>query len=381
MTARPHLSLETTEPRAFGHGWISGIASVILGLVGFGAVLCFRFPSYLTMPELRGLYPIPYVRALLHLFLVAAFVLGALSVCLRYNKALGLTGITLTLAAVLLGGSRVPLDGELTSGPFLGLDWSLLSLIGYSAVYVPLERLFARDPSQPIVRRGFGTDLTYFFVSSLLVQITTLLTMKPAMVFFAWARPDALAAWVAELPFLVQVPALLFVADVTQYWVHRAFHRIPWLWRFHAIHHSAECMDWLAGSRLHLVDAVATRAITYVPIYLLGFGEPALFAYVLWVVVQATFIHANVRWELRPLRNLLATPAFHHWHHSAEPEAVDKNFAVHLPVLDRLFGTYHLPDRWPKSYGLIGDAVPPGYVRQMTYPFRHQGAPEPAARR
>jgi lathosterol oxidase len=381
MTARPHLSLETTEPRAFGHGWISGIASVILGLVGFGAVLCFRFPSYLTMPELRGLYPIPYVRALLHLFLVAAFVLGALSVCLRYNKALGLTGITLTLAAVLLGGSRVPLDGELTSGPFLGLDWSLLSLIGYSAVYVPLERLFARDPSQPIVRRGFGTDLTYFFVSSLLVQITTLLTMKPAMVFFAWARPDALAAWVAELPFLVQVPALLFVADVTQYWVHRAFHRIPWLWRFHAIHHSAECMDWLAGSRLHLVDAVATRAITYVPIYLLGFGEPALFAYVLWVVVQATFIHANVRWELRPLRNLLATPAFHHWHHSAEPEAVDKNFAVHLPVLDRLFGTYHLPDRWPKSYGLVGDAVPPGYVRQMTYPFRHQGAPEPAARR
>jgi len=381
MTARPHLSLETTQSRAFGYGWISGIASVILGLVGFGAVLCFRFPSYLTTPELRGLYPIPYVRALLHLFLVAAFVLGALSVCLRYNKALGLTRITLTLAAVLLGGSRVPLDGELTSGPFLGLDWSLLSLIGYSAVYVPLERLFARDPSQPIVRRGFGTDLTYFFVSSLLVQITTLLTMKPAMVFFAWARPGALAAWVAELPFLMQAPALLFVADVTQYWVHRAFHRLPWLWRFHAIHHSAECMDWLAGSQLHLVDAVATRAITYVPIYLLGFGEPALFAYVLWVVVQATFIHANVRWELRPLRNLLATPAFHHWHHSAEPEAVDKNFAVHLPLLDRLFGTYHLPDRWPKSYGLVDEAVPPGYVRQMTYPFRHRGAPEPAARR
>jgi lathosterol oxidase len=283
---------------------------------------------------------------------------------------LGLTGIALTLTATLLGGSRVPLDAELTSGPFLGLDWSLLNLIGYSAVYLPLERLFARDPAQPILRRGFRTDLAYFFVSSLLVQVTTLLTMKPAMVLFDWARPASLAAWVSGLPFLVQVVALLFVADLTQYWVHRAFHSWPWLWRFHAIHHSAEQMDWLAGSRLHLVDAVATRAITYVPIYLLGFSEAALFAYVLWVVVQATSIHANVRFRLRPLRVVLATPAFHHWHHSAELEAVDKNFAVHLPALDWLFGTYHLPDRWPNAYGLAEGAVPEGYFRQMAYPFR-----------
>jgi sterol desaturase/sphingolipid hydroxylase (fatty acid hydroxylase superfamily) len=376
MTAplRPHLSLRTTQTRALGHGWISGVASVGLSLLGFGAVLCFRFPSYLTMPELRGLYPLPYVRALLHLVLVASFASGALSVCLRYNKALGLSGIALTLAAALLGGSRVPLDGELANGPFLGLDWSVLNLVAYSAVYIPLERLFARNPAQPIVRRGFATDLAYFFVSSLLVQVTTLLTMKPAMVLFDWAKPPALAAWVSGLPFLVQVPVLLFVADLTQYWVHRAFHRVPWLWRFHAIHHSAEDMDWLAGSRLHLFDAIVTRAATYVPIYLLGFSESALFAYVLWVVIQATSIHANVRWELRPVRWLLATPAFHHWHHSAEAEAVDKNFAVHLPVLDRLFGTYHLPERWPKSYGLAHGGVPSGYLRQMAYPFQRRGS-------
>jgi sterol desaturase/sphingolipid hydroxylase (fatty acid hydroxylase superfamily) len=367
---RGHVSLLSTQERALGEGFLSGVASVGLGALGLAAVLCLRFPSYLTMPELRGLYPIPYVRALLHLVLVAAFVLGAASVCLRYNKALGLTGLALTLTATLLGGSRVPLDGELTKGPFLGLDWSLLTLIGYSAVYVPLERLFARDPAQPILRRGFRTDLAYFFVSSLLVQLTTLLTMKPAMVLFDGARPARLAAWVSGLPFLVQVFALLFVADLTQYWVHRAFHTWPWLWRFHAIHHSAEQMDWLAGSRLHLVDAVATRAITYVPIYLLGFSEAALFAYVLWVVVQATSIHANVRWRLRPLRRLLATPAFHHWHHSAEPEAVDKNFAVHLPVLDCLFGTYYLPDRWPHTYGLAEGGVPDGYFRQTIFPFR-----------
>jgi sterol desaturase/sphingolipid hydroxylase (fatty acid hydroxylase superfamily) len=112
-----------------------------------------------------------------------------------------------------------------------------------------------------------------------------------------------------------------------------------------------------------------------VPIYVLGFSEGALLAYLIWVVVQATFIHANVRWRLRPLGPFLATPAFHHWHHSAEPEAVDKNFAVHLPVLDRAFGTYYLPDRWPTAYGLAGgDEVPPGYLRQLVFPFRHRPA-------
>ena len=353
---RPHLSLETTQPRAFGHGWISGVFSVALGRLGLGAVLCFHFPAQLTFPEVRALYPLPYVRALLHVVLVASFVLGAVSIGLRYNKALGLTGIVLTLAAALLGGSRVPIDGELTKGPFLGLDWLLLNLIGYSAVYIPLERLFAHRPEQPIFRRGWRTDLAYFAVSALLVQVTTLLTLKPAMVFFDWARWPPLVARVSSLPFLAQFAGVLLVADLTQYWVHRAFHRVPFLWRLHRVHHSVEEMDWLAGSRLHLLDAIATRAASYVPIYVLGFDERAVLAYVVWVVVQATFIHANVRWELRPLRRLLATPAFHHWHHAAEPQAVDCNFAVHLPVLDRLFGTYYLPDRWPRAYGLVAES-------------------------
>jgi lathosterol oxidase len=190
-------------------------------------------------------------------------------------------------------------------------------------------------------------------VSALLVQVMTLLTLKPAMVFFDWARWPPLVARVSSLPFLVQFAGVLLVADLTQYWVHRAFHRVPFLWRLHRVHHSVEEMDWLAGSRLHLLDAIATRAASYVPIYVLGFDERAVLAYVVWVVIQATFIHANVRWELRALRRLLATPAFHHWHHSAEPEAVDCNFAVHLPLLDRLLGTYYLPERWPRAYGLV----------------------------
>jgi lathosterol oxidase len=360
------------EGTRFGSGWISGVLAAALGAIGLGAVLCFHFPELLTMPRLRGLYPVPYVRALLHLVLVSAFLLGVLSVTLRRSKRLGMAGLLLALVAALLGGSRVPIDGELRDGPFLGLDWFLLNLIGYCLVFIPLERLFARLPEQGIFRRGWRTDLSYFFVSTLFVQVTTLLTLRPAMVLFSWAANAKIQAWVGAQPFALQFLGILLVTDLTQYWVHRAFHRVPWLWRFHRIHHSAEAMDWLAGSRLHLVDVAVTRGLTYVPIYVLGFAEAPLFAYVAFVSIQATFIHANLRFELTPLGWLLATPKFHHWHHGADAEAVDVNFAVHLPLLDRLFGTFHMPrGRWPSAYGLArGEHVPGGYVRQLVEPLR-----------
>ena len=160
-----------------------------------------------------------------------------------------------------------------------------------------------------------------------------------------------------SLPWVAQFVLMVLVSDFTQYWVHRAFHAVPLLWRFHAVHHSAEQMDWLAGSRLHLVDIAVTRGLTYVPIYVLGFANRRWWRTSIFVSAQATFIHANVRFEWRWLRWILATPRFHHWHHAAEPEAVDTNFAVHLPVLDVLFGTAYLPDRWPSAYGIAHGAT------------------------
>jgi sterol desaturase/sphingolipid hydroxylase (fatty acid hydroxylase superfamily) len=370
---KAHFALQTTEPTTFGHGWISGLLSALLGILGFGAVLCLHFPDLLTMPELRPYYSLPAIRAALHVVLVTSFLLGVVSVCLRRNKALGTIGMGATLLAALLGGSQVPVTAAPGDGPFLGLDWFLVNLILYSAIYVPLERLFAKHPEQPTFRPQWRVDLTYFFLNSLLVQVMTLLTLKPAMLFFDWARVAAVYETISGLPLLVQVPLVLLIADLAQYWVHRAFHSVPALWRFHAVHHSAEAMDWLAGSRLHLIDAIVTRAITYVPIYVLGFSEVALYVYVVIVVVQATFIHANVRWELPHVRRVLATPWFHHWHHAAEPQAVDKNFCVHTPLWDWLFGTLHAPPRWPKAYGLHGRSELPGsWTGQLLYPFRRR---------
>jgi len=366
-----HLSLETTEPTSFGHGFVSGLLSAILGIAGFGAVLCLHFPEYLTHAGLRAFYALDYLRAIIHITLVASFLFGTVSAFLRANKMLALVGLGFTLAAALLGGSTVPVAGGGGGRSWLGLDFFVLNLLLYSAVFIPLERLFALRTDQRVLRRQWGIDLTYFFVNSLLIEVLTILTLQPALILFDWARVESITSTVGSLPIYLALPALLLAADFTQYWVHRLFHAVPLLWPFHAIHHSIEEMDWLAGSRLHLVDVILTRGLTYVPIFVLGFSRETLAAYVFLVAAQATFIHANVRWEFRPLRRLIATPAFHHWHHSAEREAVDRNFAVHTPIWDILFGTYYLPDRWPSAYGLHHRRdVPARWLTQLVYPFR-----------
>jgi sterol desaturase/sphingolipid hydroxylase (fatty acid hydroxylase superfamily) len=369
----PHLSLETTEPMSFGYGFISGLLSAILGIAGIGAVLCLHFPQYLTHPELRSFYSLSYLRAIIHVTLVASFLLGTVSALLRANKVLALIGVGSTLLAAVLGGSQVAFKGDLSSGSWLGLDFFVLNLLLYSAVFIPLERLFSLRPDQPVFRRQWVLDLTYFFINSLLIEILTILTLRPATILFDWTRVEWVSRAVGSLPLVIQLPALLLVADFTQYWVHRTFHVVPFLWPFHSIHHSVDKMDWLAGSRLHVLDVILTRGLTYIPIFVLGFSQQALMVYVFLVAAQATFIHANVRWEFRPLRAIIATPAFHHWHHSADRAAVDKNFAVHTPIWDILFGTYYLPDRWPTEYGLSGrHNVPRRWVSQLFYPFRRR---------
>ena len=253
-------------------GWITGVLSAVLGALAFGAVLCLWFPAVLTTPALRDVYPMEIVRTTIKVTLGVAFVLGLLSIFLKRRKALGLTGAGLALLATLMGGSEVAVATPVARGNHVGLDWFLLDLFLLSAIFVPIELLFGRLRQQPIFRSEWRTDLWHFGVSHLLVQLTVFLTMAPAAIFFRWAVAPELQAAVAAQPLVLQFVEVLMVADLTQYTVHRLFHQVPWLWRFHAIHHSSRQMDWLAGSRLHLVDIVVTRGLSFVPLYVLGFA-------------------------------------------------------------------------------------------------------------
>jgi lathosterol oxidase len=354
----------------FGSGWISGVLAVMFAALAYGGVLCLLFPSLLTTPDARGHYPLGLVRFLIYAFLVSGFVLGTLSVLLRRQKTLGITALALATAATLLGGAGAPVGDVSDAGGYLGLDWFLLNLLVLALVFVPLERLFARRPEQPVFRPGWQTDLAHFAVSHLLVQVTVLLTLAPAALFFAWAAHPGLQQVVHSQPLVLQFVEVVVVADLAEYLVHRAFHRVSWLWRFHEIHHSARTLDWLASSRLHLLDIVVTRGLSFIPLYVLGFAAPAVYAYLVFVSFHAVLIHANLRWRFRALEWLVVTPRFHHWHHADTPEAVDKNFAIHFPWIDRLFGTaYFPPGRWPDAYGTAGPPVPDGWFRQLLAPF------------
>ena len=203
------------------------------------------------------------------------------------------------------------------------------------------------------------------------VQLITWLAFMPARTLFAATSWTDFRAWVAGLPFLIQVAAIMFLTDLVQYWVHRAFHRIPFLWRFHAVHHSAKAMDWIAGARMHFLEILALRGTTVFPMMLLGFHQNAVGAYIFMVYLWSTFVHANIGWKLKWMEPWLVTPRFHHWHHGIEKEAIDVNFSIHFPWLDKAFGTHHMPeDRWPEGYGIGGHPVPTGYWKQFLYPFR-----------
>jgi sterol desaturase/sphingolipid hydroxylase (fatty acid hydroxylase superfamily) len=328
------------------------------------------FPSLFSMPVLRDYYSFGWFRFGLHLMLLSAFALAVLNLVLRRQRIMGFTAIAAILLATLLGGSRTQSLDVVATGYYLGLDWFLINIALLGILFIPLERLFARRPEQPVFRMAWREDLFYFLINSLLVQSLTYLSLTPATTLVANTDWGTLRAFMASQPLWLQFLEIVVVTDLTQYWVHRVFHRIPALWRFHAVHHSAQKMDWLAGSRMHVVEIVCLRGITIVPMYALGFHEWALKAYILYIYLHSTFIHANVRFEFGWLKHVLATPQFHHWHHGIEQEAIDVNFAATCPWLDRLFGTYHLPDRWPSGYGVGGHPVPSGYLKQLAYPFR-----------
>ena len=370
--ASPPRWLVTTESQSFGSGWLSGTIAAVLGIAAAAAAFSMAAPQWLSLPELRHLLREPVAMHSVQAATVIACVLGVLSLALRRTKTLGVVALATSTIAVLclqfVDSSSLD-NGEQPLG--FGLDVFALTLLIYTVVFVPLERLWPRYRDQPTFRAEWWTDLAWFLSSALLVQLTTFLVLKPAETMHFAVSPW-LQQHVSDLPLLVQFVAAVFIADFVQYWVHYACHRVPLLWRFHEVHHSAKAMDWLAGSRLHLVDAVLTRALIYAPLFLLGFDPAAIGAYLVFVVVQATFVHANVGFVPRWLEPWLATPRFHHWHHADSPQ--DKNFAVHLPIYDRLFGTYYMPGaEWPGNYGLAGGRTGPvGFWRQLLQPFYRQ---------
>jgi sterol desaturase/sphingolipid hydroxylase (fatty acid hydroxylase superfamily) len=236
----------------------------------------------------------------------------------------------------------------------------------------PLEKLFAVRPGK-FLRKGLLTDIGYYFLSSMLPN--RLLALPLAALAVVAQRFSPFPA--SGAPLWLRVPAALVIAEIGFYWGHRWTHQFTWLWRFHAVHHSPTQMDWLVNTRAHPVDLVFTRLCGYIPLYLLGLAhgggrsvDPVPLLVALIGSMWGYFIHSNVRLRFGWLEHLVATPAFHHWHHNnVGPAHRHMNYAPILPWVDRIFGTFYLDKaKWPAAYG-IDEASEDDLLGQLMQPL------------
>ena len=356
--------------RRFGSGWFSGFFGLLLAIAGLAMVAVLRWPDLFSTPQLAAVEASPAFRVVIHVTLITAYALSLLSLLLRPRKALGFAALGTALLATLLGGAAVQAREAQTWGIFFGLDFFVVNMIASGLMFAPIERLFPHRPNQRLFRQEWREDLFYYLVSSMAVQVMGFLALAPSTYINAHTGGFAgFRSIIGGQPWLLQLLEIMILTDFAQYWFHRTFHKVPFLWGFHAVHHSAKSMDWLAGARMHFVEIILMRAVTSLPLLTFGFAPSAMQAYIAIVYILSAMVHANLRGDFDRIGKWIVTPRFHHWHHGFEAEAIDVNFAIHFPWIDRIFGTYHMPERrWPKDYG-VPENVPSGYMAQLAYPF------------
>ncbi|MGZ0708979.1 sterol desaturase family protein [Coraliomargarita sp. W4R53] len=156
--------------------------------------------------------------------------------------------------------------------------------------------------------------------------------------------------WLA-LPQAVEWALAVLMLDAWTYLWHRMNHRIPFLWRFHRVHHSDPHMDVTTANRFHIGEIFMSSILRVPVILLLGVGieQIALYELLMFIVVQ--FHHANIgitqKWD-RLLRVLIVTPFMHKVHHSRWQPETDSNYSSFLSIWDRVFGSFRM-NRKPSS--------------------------------
>jgi len=250
-----------------------------------------------------------------------------------------------------------------------------VAIATFAAILSPLER---RWPArrQPIQRRGFWTDVVFWIFTPLVGKLLTftVVTLIAAWLFNLFGREFDLTStegWgpIGSQPLWLQAIEVLFLADFIFYCMHRVFHGKR-LWPFHAVHHSNTQMDWLTSMRFHPVNDVISRTGQAIPLVLLGFAPAAVVCMIPVIVIFIVITHANVPWTWGPLKYVFVSPIYHHWHHSTDEQAVDKNFAGVLVLWDWLFGTLYLPrGKRPQTYGVLDPDMPAGPIGLLAYPF------------
>jgi sterol desaturase/sphingolipid hydroxylase (fatty acid hydroxylase superfamily) len=251
--------------------------------------------------------------------------------------------------------------------------------IALGIVFALLTHWSACNPGHPWWRkREIVTDVCYWFLIPLVARFVRIgLMVMGAMYLYNIHGADDLMKFyddgfgpLAALPLWAQALTFVVVSDFLLYWIHRGFHSAG-LWKYHAVHHSSEDLDWISAARFHPVNIFLGTVIVDVALLLAGISPNVM----LWVgpfnIVTSAFVHANLNWTLGPFKYVFAGPVFHRWHHTALERGGSSNFAGTFPIWDLLFGTFYMPEnKLPDVYGIDDKRFPAGFGAQMLYPFR-----------
>jgi sterol desaturase/sphingolipid hydroxylase (fatty acid hydroxylase superfamily) len=251
--------------------------------------------------------------------------------------------------------------------------------VALGACFTVLTSCWACNPGRAWWRkREIITDLCYWFLIPLLARYLRIgLLIVGAALLFGITSADGLVEFyddghgpLAQLPLWQQALIFLIGSDIILYWSHRAFHNRP-LWKYHAVHHSSEELDWISAARFHPVNIFLGSVASDVVLLLAGISPNVLVFLGPFTTAHSAFVHANLNWTLGPFKYLLAGPVFHRWHHTAAERGGEKNFASTFPLTDVLFGTFYMPEReLPDAYGTADRSFPSSFGAQMLYPFR-----------
>jgi sterol desaturase/sphingolipid hydroxylase (fatty acid hydroxylase superfamily) len=255
--------------------------------------------------------------------------------------------------------------------------WHVLPwLAGMGLAFAVLSRLSPCNAGKPWwEKRGLVTDLCYWifvpvFTRYLRIGVTVLATI--------WLFHISDGVKISEfyehghgplsrLPFWVQAIGYLVITDFVLYWIHRGFHR-GFLWKYHAVHHASEDLEWTSASRFHPVNLALGTGLVDVVALLCGVTPDIFLVIGPFNIITSCMVHANLDWTFGPLRHVFVSPVFHRWHHARA--VCDKNFASTFSLWDVMFGTYHMPaGQLPSGYGIDDKEMPEGLVPQLVYPL------------
>jgi sterol desaturase/sphingolipid hydroxylase (fatty acid hydroxylase superfamily) len=255
-----------------------------------------------------------------------------------------------------------------TSAPKL-----LLGLVVAAAISAPLEALLPLRRAGRRTLRGYAADLTAAVGNRSLILPLATVAFAAAAPAVHTVVPEAARRTLEHTGTGAHLAILFVLSDLANYWGHRSLHRIGWLWRFHAVHHSSRQVDWLATARGHPIDQALNLVAAGLPIYALGATSVAN-AFVAFLFLYPFLLHAAVDVRLPWLERVIVTPRFHRWHHGAEEAAHDRNFGAILTVWDHLFGTAGPSQGIPQRCGIDGDPPPSDYLGLLLVPLRRRRA-------